>query len=102
MDPRTRSSESSTGLAGAVDGVQEGGVSAHAVSVLPYPDSRVIDSREVEDGQAIRRRRSCPECSRRFTTVEEALLSVVKRSGVTEPFSRSKVIAGVSRLPGRP
>jgi len=62
-----------------------------------YPDSRVIDSREVEDGQAIRRRRSCPECSRRFTTLEESLLSVVKRSGVTEPFSRSKVIAGVSR-----
>jgi transcriptional repressor NrdR len=62
-----------------------------------FPDSRVIDSREVEDGQAIRRRRSCPECSRRFTTLEESLLSVVKRSGVTEPFSRSKVIAGVSR-----
>lgn len=68
-----------------------------------YPDSRVIDSREVEDGQAIRRRRSCPECSRRFTTVEGSLLSVVKRSGVTEPFSRSKVIAGVTRAcQGRP
>ena len=68
-----------------------------------HPDSRVIDSREVEDGQAIRRRRSCPECSRRFTTLEESLLSVVKRSGVTEPFSRSKVIAGVSRAcQGRP
>ena len=68
-----------------------------------YPDSRVIDSREVEDGQAIRRRRSCPECSRRFTTVEGSLLSVVKRSGVTEPFSPSKVIAGVTRAcQGRP
>ncbi len=68
-----------------------------------HPDSRVIDSREVEDGQAIRRRRSCPECSRRFTTLEESLLSVVKRSGVTEPFSRSKVIAGVTRAcQGRP
>ena len=68
-----------------------------------YPDSRVIDSREVEDGTAIRRRRSCPECSRRFTTVEGSLLSVVKRSGVTEPFSRSKVIAGVTRAcQGRP
>ena len=68
-----------------------------------YPDSRVIDSREVEDGQAIRRRRSCPECSRRFTTLEGSLLSVVKRSGVTEPFSRSKVIAGVTRAcQGRP
>ncbi len=68
-----------------------------------HPDSRVIDSREVEDGQAIRRRRSCPECSRRFTTVEEALLAVVKRSGVTEPFSRTKVIDGVRRAcQGRP
>lgn len=68
-----------------------------------HPDSRVIDSREVDDGQAIRRRRSCPECSRRFTTLEGSLLSVVKRSGVTEPFSRSKVIAGVTRAcQGRP
>jgi transcriptional repressor NrdR len=68
-----------------------------------HPDSRVIDSREVEDGQAIRRRRSCPECSRRFTTVEEAVLAVVKRSGVTEPFSRVKVILGVRRAcQGRP
>lgn len=68
-----------------------------------HPDSRVIDSREVEDGQTIRRRRSCPECSRRFTTVEEAVLAVVKRSGVTEPFSRSKVVDGVRRAcQGRP
>ncbi len=68
-----------------------------------HPDSRVLDSREVEDGQAIRRRRSCPECSRRFTTVEEAVLSVVKRSGVTEPFSRTKVVSGVRRAcKGRP
>jgi transcriptional repressor NrdR len=68
-----------------------------------FPDSRVIDSREVDDGQAIRRRRLCPECSRRFTTLEGSLLSVVKRSGVTEPFSRSKVIAGVTRAcQGRP
>ncbi|RIJ69578.1 transcriptional repressor NrdR [Nakamurella silvestris] len=67
------------------------------------PDSRVIDSREVEDGQAIRRRRSCPECSRRFTTVEESVLAVVKRSGVTEPFSRAKVVLGVRRAcQGRP
>lgn len=68
-----------------------------------HADSRVIDSREVDDGQAIRRRRSCPECSRRFTTVEEAVLSVVKRSGATEPFSRTKVIDGVRRAcQGRP
>ena len=57
-----------------------------------HPDSRVVDSRETDEGQAIRRRRSCPECGRRFTTVETAVLAVVKRSGVTEPFSREKVV----------
>ena len=62
-----------------------------------HPDSRVVDSREADEGAAIRRRRSCPQCGRRFTTVETALLSVVKRSGVTEPFSREKVIRGVRR-----
>jgi transcriptional repressor NrdR len=68
-----------------------------------HPDSRVVDSREAEDGQLIRRRRSCPECGRRFTTVEEAVLAVVKRSGVTEPFSRTKIISGVRKAcQGRP
>jgi transcriptional repressor NrdR len=68
-----------------------------------HSDSRVVDSREVDDGQVIRRRRSCTKCSRRFTTVEEAVLAVVKRSGVTEPFSRDKVITGVRRAcQGRP
>ncbi len=68
-----------------------------------HPDSRVVDSREAEDGQLIRRRRSCPECGKRFTTVEEAVLAVVKRSGVTEPFSRAKIIAGVRKAcQGRP
>src|SRR5690242_3358279 len=62
-----------------------------------HPDSRVVDSRETDEGQAIRRRRSCPECGRRFTTVETAVLAVVKRSGVTEPFSREKVMRGVRR-----
>jgi transcriptional repressor NrdR len=62
-----------------------------------HPDSRVVDSRETDEGQAIRRRRSCPECGRRFTTVETAVLAVVKRSGVTEPFSREKVVKGVRR-----
>ena len=68
-----------------------------------HPDSRVVDSREAEDGQLIRRRRSCPECGRRFTTVEEAILAIVKRSGVTEPFSRVKVMTGVRKAcQGRP
>src|SRR5574342_789325 len=68
-----------------------------------HGDSRVVDSREVDDGTMIRRRRSCPECGRRFTTVEEAVLAIVKRSGVTEPFSRMKIIAGVRKAcQGRP
>ncbi len=66
-------------------------------------DSRVVDSRETSDGDAIRRRRSCPQCGRRFTTVEETSLAVVKRCGVTEPFSRAKVISGVRKAcQGRP
>jgi transcriptional repressor NrdR len=68
-----------------------------------HPDSRVIDSRDVDEGKATRRRRACPECGRRFTTVEEAVLAVVKRSGVTEPFLRDKVVNGVRRAcQGRP
>ena len=68
-----------------------------------HADSRVVDSREVDEGQTIRRRRSCQACSRRFTTVEEATLAVIKRSGVTEPFSREKVVSGVRRAcQGRP
>lgn len=68
-----------------------------------FADSRVVDSREQDEGQIIRRRRSCPECGKRFTTLEEATLAVIKRSGVTEPFSRVKVINGVRRAcQGRP
>lgn len=66
-------------------------------------DSRVVDSREVDEGQAIRRRRSCSKCGRRFTTSETMVLAVVKRSGVTEQFSRDKVVGGVRRAcQGRP
>jgi len=60
-------------------------------------ETRVVDSRLADEGQAIRRRRSCNECGRRFTTVESAVLAVVKRNGVTEPFSREKVMKGVRR-----
>jgi transcriptional repressor NrdR len=68
-----------------------------------HADSRVVDSREADDGQLIRRRRSCTECGKRFTTVEEAVLAVVKRSGVTEPFSRTKIMSGVRKAcQGRP
>jgi transcriptional repressor NrdR len=68
-----------------------------------HADSRVVDSRTSDDGSSIRRRRQCPECQRRFTTIETASLSVVKRSGATEPFSRDKVIGGVRKAcQGRP
>ena len=68
-----------------------------------HSDSRVVDSRTTDDGTAIRRRRQCPECGRRFTTQETASLSVLKRSGATEPFSRAKVLAGVRKAcQGRP
>jgi transcriptional repressor NrdR len=68
-----------------------------------HPDSRVIDSRTADDGAAIRRRRSCPECGRRFTTQESVILMVGKRSGATEPFTRDKIVRGVRRAcQGRP
>ncbi|MCI1675968.1 MAG: transcriptional regulator NrdR [Ancrocorticia sp.] len=68
-----------------------------------YPDSRVIDSRTSDDGLSIRRRRECPHCKRRFTTLETASLTVLKRSGATEPFSRDKIMTGVGKAcQGRP
>lgn len=68
-----------------------------------HTDSRVIDSRTSDDGSSIRRRRQCPQCGRRFSTVETTSLSVVKRSGVVEPFSRDKVVSGVRKAcQGRP
>lgn len=66
-------------------------------------DSRVVDSRLTDDGSAVRRRRQCATCQRRFTTLEVAALNVVKRCGVVEPFSRDKIIAGVRKAcQGRP
>ena len=68
-----------------------------------HTDSRVIDSRTGDDGSQIRRRRQCPECSRRFTTIETASLTILKRSGASEPFSRQKVLVGVRKAcQGRP
>ena len=68
-----------------------------------HDDSRVVDSRPVEDGTQIRRRRECPECGQRFSTHEVALLNIIKRSGATEPFSREKVLVGVRKAcQGRP
>lgn len=68
-----------------------------------HPDSRVVDSRTSDDGSSIRRRRECPECGKRFSTLEIASLTVLKRSGVAEPFSREKVVNGVRKAcQGRP
>jgi len=68
-----------------------------------HDDSRVVDSRVVEDGLQIRRRRECPECGQRFSTQETTILNVIKRSGISEPFSRAKVINGVRKAcQGRP
>ena len=68
-----------------------------------HPDSRVVDSRTSDDGMSIRRRRQCPECGRRFSTTETASLSVIKRNGVVEPFSREKIVSGVRKAcQGRP
>jgi transcriptional repressor NrdR len=61
---------------------------------------RVVDSRVVDAGGAIRRRRECVGCGRRYTTferVEEVHLVVVKRSGAREPFDRSKIADGIRR-----
>jgi transcriptional repressor NrdR len=61
-------------------------------------DDRVVDSRTVVEGVAIRRRRECLSCGQRFTTyerLEELPLQVTKRSGHREPFDRRKIIAGV-------
>jgi transcriptional repressor NrdR len=66
-------------------------------------DTRVLDSRVADDGSSIRRRRTCNDCAKRFTTVEQMQLTVLKRSGATEPFTRDKAIAGVRKAcKGRP
>ena len=66
-------------------------------------DTKVLDSRVADEGGAIRRRRSCSECNKRFTTIEQMQLTVVKRSGATEPFLRDKAISGVRKAcKGRP
>lgn len=69
----------------------------------PYcnnPDTKVIDSRPTEDGHAIRRRRGCDICNRRFTTyekIEETILTVVKSGNRREEFDRSKILRGIVR-----
>ena len=65
-----------------------------------HPDTRVIDSRPAEDGSAIRRRRSCDECGKRFTTyekVETIPLIIIKKDNNREPYNRSKIERGIIR-----
>ena len=65
-----------------------------------HNNSRVIDSRQAEDGNTIRRRRECEDCQHRFTTyerVEERTLVVVKKDGTREQFSRDKIFNGIIR-----
>ncbi|MBF0384830.1 MAG: transcriptional repressor NrdR [Candidatus Omnitrophica bacterium] len=63
-----------------------------------YNDTKVVDSRLSSDGNAIRRRRECLKCEKRFTTyeyVEHVPLMVVKRDGRRQPFDRKKIIGGL-------
>ncbi|MFM7719023.1 MAG: transcriptional regulator NrdR [Actinomycetota bacterium] len=63
-------------------------------------DDKVIDSRSADGGEAVRRRRQCLACGRRYTTferVEELGLTVVKRNGTFEPYERGKVLAGLEK-----
>ena len=63
-------------------------------------DTKVIDSRDTDEGNAIRRRRECEACSQRFTTFERAegvSLVVRKRDGTREPFDRAKVVSGLTK-----
>ena len=63
-------------------------------------DTKVIESRDVSEGEAIRRRRACPECNYRFTTyerIERPQIIVIKTNGNRELFSREKLLAGLYR-----
>ena len=63
-------------------------------------DSRVVDSRPTEDGLAIRRRRECTNCGKRFTTyekIEDMPIIVVKRDGTREPFDSAKILNGIRK-----
>ena len=62
------------------------------------PDLKVIDSRPIEEGNSIRRRRECLQCAKRFTTfemIEQAQIMVLKKDGSKEPFDRNKLVTGI-------
>ena len=63
-----------------------------------HDDTKVIDSRHTEDGHAIRRRRECVSCGKRFTTyekIEQMILMVIKKDGSREAFDRNKIMNGI-------
>jgi transcriptional repressor NrdR len=65
-----------------------------------HGDDKVVDSRPADRGSAIRRRRECLSCERRYTTferIEDVGLSVLKRDGSREPYERAKVVAGIRK-----
>ena len=65
-----------------------------------YTDSKVIDSRPIEEGNSIRRRRECLACGKRFTTfevIESVQILVLKKNGTKELFDRSKLLAGIMK-----
>ena len=68
--------------------------------VCNFSDSRVLDSRPIDDGTSIKRRRECPSCGKRFTTyevVDTVPISVVKRNGAREFFDKHKLMLGIER-----
>lgn len=65
-----------------------------------YEESKVVDSRPIDDGQAIRRRRECVKCNKRFTTyenIEEIPLIIIKKDGNRQVYNRNKLLNGVIR-----
>jgi transcriptional repressor NrdR len=69
-------------------------------SYCGYQEDKVVDSRLTQDGRAIRRRRECLKCHKRFTTyeyIEEPNLMVVKKDGQRQPFDRKKVLSGIMK-----
>lgn len=65
-----------------------------------YKEDKVVDSRATQEGSAIRRRRECLKCGKRFTTyeyIEEVSLMVIKKDGRREPFDRKKILSGIMK-----
>jgi len=81
-------------------GLSRGGNQSMKCSQCSQSDTKVIESRDVSEGEAIRRRRACPDCGYRFTTyerIERPQIIVIKNNGIRELFSRDKLLAGLYR-----